>query len=118
LAAAVFVLPFAELATGTEHQRFVVQFLSQLHDDVSRSLQDIVELIGPTGSFQAYEAVRAWTGGLSDDILAERVTVGLSSFLHACALRAKTETRHKELPPELFRENIVDMFVGSIVGKC
>jgi AcrR family transcriptional regulator len=117
-AAAVFVLPFAELATGTQHQRFVVQFLSQLHDDVSRSLQDIVELIGPTGSFRAYEAVREWTGGLSDEILAERVTVGLSSFLHACALRAKTETRHKELRPELFRENIVDMFVGSIVGKC
>ena len=117
-AAAVFVLPFAELATGTQHQRFVVQFLSQLHDDVSRSLQDIVELIGPTGSVQAYEAVQEWTGGLSDEILAERVTVGLSSFLHACALRARTETRHKELPPELFRENIVDMFVGSIVGKC
>jgi AcrR family transcriptional regulator len=117
-AAAVFVLPFAELATGTQHQRFVVQFLSQLHDDVSRSLQDIVELIGPTGSFQAYEAMREWTGGLTDEILAERVTVGLSSFLHACAMRAKNETRHKELAPPQFRENIVEMFVGSIVGKC
>ena len=117
-AAAVFVLPFAELATGTQHERFVVQFLSQLHDDVSRSLQDIVDLIGPTGSSEAYEAVREWAGGLSDELLAERVTVGLSSFMHACAMRAKTESRHKELPPDLFRENVVDMFVGSIVGKC
>ncbi|MCU1485921.1 MAG: hypothetical protein JWN67_2667, partial [Actinomycetia bacterium] len=35
--AAVFVQPFAELATGSEHERWVVQFLSQLHDDVSLS---------------------------------------------------------------------------------
>jgi hypothetical protein len=112
------VLPFAELVTGTQHQRFVVQFLSQLHDDVSRSLRDIVELIAPTGAFEAYDAVREWTGGLSDEILAEGVTVGLSSYLHACSQRAKTGSRHRGLPPEMFRENIVDMFVGSIVGKC
>jgi AcrR family transcriptional regulator len=117
-AAAVFVQPFAELATGTRHQRFVVQFLSQLYDDVTRSLEDIVELIGPTGSAQAYEAVREWTGGLSDELLAERVTIGLNAFLHACAMRAKTDSRYNGLAPALFRENIIDMFVGSILGKC
>lgn len=117
-AAAVFVRPFAELATGTSHQRFVVQFLSQLHDDVSRSLADVVDLIGHTNSAEAYEAVREWAGNLDDDLLAERITVGLSSFLHACAMRAKSERRYRGLPREQFRENIVDMFVGSIVGKC
>ncbi|HWE57157.1 MAG TPA: helix-turn-helix domain-containing protein [Acidimicrobiales bacterium] len=116
-AAAVFVLPFAELATGTTHERFVVQFLSQLHDDVSRSLADVVELIGHSNSAEAADAVREWAG-LDEDLLAERITVGLSSFLHACAMRAKAEQRYRGLPADRFRENIVDMFVGSLVGKC
>lgn len=116
-AAAVFIRPFAELATGSPHERFVVQFLSQLHDDVSRSLADVVELIGHSNSAEAAAAVREWAG-LDDELLAERITVGLSSFLHACAMRAKAEKRYRGLPAEQFRENIVDMFVGSIVGKC
>ena len=116
-AGAVFVLPFAELATGTAHQRYVVQFLSQLHDDVARSLADLVELIGHSNSAEAADAVRQ-RAGLDEELLSERIAVGLSSFLHACAMRAKSSTRAKGLPPELFRQNIVDMFVGSIVGKC
>src|SRR5476651_703687 len=32
--AAVFVLPFAELATGSAHERSIVLLLSELHDDV------------------------------------------------------------------------------------
>jgi AcrR family transcriptional regulator len=115
--AAVFVLPFAELATGSAHERHVVQFLSQLHDDVSRSLADLVELIGHSNSAEAAEAVRRWAA-LDEHLLSERIAVGLSSFLHACAMRAKSSTRYRALPPEQFRQNIVDMFVGSIVGKC
>jgi AcrR family transcriptional regulator len=116
--AAVFVLPFAEMATGTEHQRKVVQFLSQLHDDVTRSLAEVAELIGPTGSAEAYQAIRERAGALSDELLAERVRVALSSFLHACAMRARAETRYRGLPAADFRDNIVDMFVGSVLGKC
>lgn len=116
--AAVFVLPFAEMATGSPHQRDVVQFLSELHDDVSRSIDDIVELIGPTGTVEAYERMRDLAGDLSDDILSERVRVALSSFLHACAMRARAESRYKGLPASQFTDNIVEMFVGSIFGKC
>jgi AcrR family transcriptional regulator len=48
--AAVFVLPFAEMATGSEHQKLVVRFLSQLLDDHSLTFQEILDLVGDTGT--------------------------------------------------------------------
>ena len=61
-AAAVFVLPYAQLATGTEHERHVVQFLSQLHDDVSFSLAEIQDLIGDTAAGEAGRLLAARIG--------------------------------------------------------
>lgn len=116
--AAVFVLPFAELATGDEHQRQVVQFLSQLHDDVSRSLADVVALLGPTGSADAYALVQQHFGSLDEDLLAERVRIAIGSFLHACAMRARSGRSRATADDGPFRQNIVDMFVGAVAGKC
>ena len=53
-AAAVFVLPFAEFATGSDHERQLVQFLSQLHDDPDLTREELVTLIGDTRSPDAF----------------------------------------------------------------
>jgi AcrR family transcriptional regulator len=112
--AAVFVLPFAELATGTEHERWVVQFLSQLHDDVSLSIEDITDLIGDTGTGEAYELLRARLPDVSDELLGERVRVGINSFLHAAAIWAKGQRRAHQVSDEVFGANLVDMFLGAV----
>ncbi|MDQ1430054.1 MAG: hypothetical protein QOF40_656 [Actinomycetota bacterium] len=112
--AAVFVLPFAQLATGTDHEREVVQLLSQLHDDVSLSIEDIVDLIGDTGSGDAYALLRARVVGISDDVLAERVRVGVNSFLHAAAIWAREERRAHQVGEDVFCSNLVDMFLGAV----
>jgi AcrR family transcriptional regulator len=114
--AAVFVLPFAELATGTEHERWVVQFLSQLHDDVSLSVEDIVALIGETGTTEAYALLRAQVVDIPDPLLAERVRVGINSYLHAAAIWAKGQRRKHLVDDEVFRRNLVDMFLGSVLA--
>jgi AcrR family transcriptional regulator len=115
--AAVFVLPFAQLATGTDHEREVVQLLSQLHDDVSLSIEDIVDLIGDTGTGDAYALLRERVVGVSDEVLAERVRVGINSFLHAAAIWARGERRAHEVSDELFRSNLVDMFLGAVTAR-
>jgi AcrR family transcriptional regulator len=112
--AAVFVLPFAQLATGTDHEREVVQLLSQLHDDVSLSIEDIVDLIGDTGTGDAYALLRERVAGVSDEVLAERVRVGINSFLHAAAIWARGERRAHQVSDDLFCSNLVDMFLGAV----
>jgi AcrR family transcriptional regulator len=112
--AAVFVLPFAQLATGTEHERDVVQLLSQLHDDVSFSVEDIRGLIGDTGTGEAYERLRDRVAGVSEEVLEERVRVAVNSFLHAAAIWAREERRVHEVSDEVFRTNLVDMFLGAV----
>ncbi|MCU1485325.1 MAG: hypothetical protein JWN67_2071, partial [Actinomycetia bacterium] len=113
--AAVFVQPFAELATGSEHERWVVQFLSQLHDDVSLSIEDIADLIGDTGTVEAFELLRQRLE-LPANLLGERVRVGLNSYLHASAIWAKGQRRAHLVSDEVFRRNIVDMFLGALLA--
>jgi AcrR family transcriptional regulator len=113
--AAVFVEPFGELATGTVHERQVVQFLSQIHDDVSLSLADISALIGPTGTTDAHARLRGLVE-VPEDLLAERIRVGLNAFLHAAALWARGEQREHLVADEVFRRNLVDMFLGAVVA--
>jgi AcrR family transcriptional regulator len=115
--AAVFVQPFAELATGTDHERWVVQFLSQLHDDVSLSVEDIVALIGETGTNEAFERLLPLVPDVPRGLLAERVRVGINSYLHASAVWAKGQRRAHLVSDEVFRRNVVDMFVGALVAS-
>lgn len=115
--AAVFVLPFAEMATGSEHERHVVQFLSELHDDTSYSLDDITALIGDTGTAKAAEMLRAELGPVpNDDVLGERIRVGLNAYLHAAAIWARGQRRAHLVGDEVFRKNMVDMFLGALVA--
>jgi AcrR family transcriptional regulator len=115
--AAVFVLPFAEMATGSAHERDVVQFLSQLHDDTSYSLDDITALIGDTGTAKAAEMLRATLGPVPrPEVLNERIRVGLNSYLHAAAIWARGERRAHLVTDEVFRKNMVDMFLGALVA--
>ena len=116
-AAAVFVLPFAQLATGTEHEREVVQLLAQLHDDVSFSIEDISDLIGDTGTGDAYVLLRERVVGVSDELLAERVRVGVNSFLHAAAIWARGERRVHQVSDDVFCSNLVDMFLGAVAAN-
>ena len=111
------MLPFAEMATGTEHEQHVVQFLSQLHDDVSYSLDDITELIGDTGTRQASVLLRARITDIDEDVLNERVRVGLNSYLHAAAIWARGQRRAHLVGDEIFRKNLVDMFLGALVAS-
>jgi AcrR family transcriptional regulator len=117
-AAAVFVLPYAQLATGSEQERHVVQFLSHLHDDVSFSLEELQDLIGDTVANDAGRLLAARIGAhLSPTVLAERITVGTSSFLHAAAVWARGgERRQHRVSEETFRSNLVDMFLGAVTA--
>lgn len=114
--AAVLVLPFAELATGDDHQRAVVQFLSQLHDDVSYSEEDLVSLIGHTGAAEAFARLRKQVVDVDQELLAERLRIGLSASLHVSAVRAKGARRAHSLGPEGFCTNLVDMFLGALLA--
>jgi AcrR family transcriptional regulator len=115
-AAAVFVQPFAELATGTEHERWLVQFLSQLNDDVSLTNQDMRGLIGETGNQQAYSLLRPLVPEMPPKLLHERLHVGINSYLHAAALRAKGQRRKRYVTNEVFRRNLVDMFLAALIA--
>jgi AcrR family transcriptional regulator len=111
--AAVFVLPFGEMATGSTHQRTVVRFLSQLLDDMSMTFDEILHLIGDTGSASAYELLHEQVPDLSPRLLGERVAVASNSFLHASALRAARNRRDELVDDATFCNNLVDMFVGA-----
>jgi len=114
-AAAVFVLPYAQLATGTERERHVVQFLSQLHDDVTLSVQEIQELIGDSMTATAGRllASRLITP-VPAELLAERIRVGTNMFIHAAAIWARGQRRAHLVSDETFRANLVDMFLGAV----
>jgi AcrR family transcriptional regulator len=114
--AAIFVLPFAELATGTEHERWVVLLLNQIHDDVSLYFTQIMDLVGDTAIGEAAALLRSRMKGLPDDILAERLAVANSIFLHAAATRARGGSREQRLDDRAFRDNLVDMFHGSLIA--
>jgi len=114
--AAVFVLPFAEMATGSEHQKLVVRFLSQLLDDHSLTFQEILDLVGDTGTYQSYMLFHQHFPGIPEPLLWERIAVATNSFVHAAALRA-ARTRHEQIvDDDLFRRNLVDMFLGAITA--
>jgi AcrR family transcriptional regulator len=114
--AAVFVLPFAEMATGSEHQKLVVRFLSQLLDDHSLTFQEILDLVGDTGTYQSYMLFHQHFPGIPEPLLWERIAVATNSFVHAAALRA-ARTRHEQIvDDEVFRRNLVDMFLGAITA--
>ena len=115
-AAAVFVLPFAELATGTAHERSVVLLLSELHDDVSLSFTRIMNLVGDTAVGEAAELLRSRAAAVAEPILSERLTVANSIFLHAAATRARGGLREHNLDDAAFRENLVDMFHGALTA--
>jgi AcrR family transcriptional regulator len=114
--AAIFVLPFAEMATGTEHERSVVLLLNQIHDDVSLSFTQIMDLVGDTAIGEAAALLRERMRSVPDDILAERLVVANSIFLHAAATRARGGSREQRLDDRAFRENLVDMFHGTLIA--
>jgi hypothetical protein len=51
---------------------------------------------------------------VSDEVLAERVRVGVNSFLHAAAIWARGQRRIHEVSDEVFCSNLVDMFLGAM----
>lgn len=112
--AEALIAPFAEMATGSRHERWVVQFLSRLNDDLSVSSDDVDSLIGDTGVHQAYELLRRRLPAVGDDLLRERLQLGLNSFLHAAALRARAGRGHVD--DRTFGENLVDMFSAALRG--
>jgi AcrR family transcriptional regulator len=116
-AAAVFVLPYAQLATGSPHERQVVQFLSQLHDDVSLSIDEIQQLIGDTATAEAGALLAGRIGDALDrDLLGERIRVGTNCYLHAASLWAKGARREHQVSDDTFRSNLVDMFLGALLA--
>jgi AcrR family transcriptional regulator len=116
--AAIFVLPFAELATGSARDRSLVLLLSDLHNDVSLSLDQIMDLVGDTVANAAAMLLRARIQNLPAAILDERLAVANSIYLNAAALRARGGARERRLDDTAFQENLVDMFHGAIVAPA
>jgi AcrR family transcriptional regulator len=118
-AAAVFVLPYAQLATGSEHERRVVQFLSQLHDDVSFSLQEVQDLLGDTAANDAGRLLLERLGPHhGPKVLGERLAIATNSFLHAAAIWSRGKRREHRISDSAFRANLVDMFVGALIAPA
>ncbi len=115
--AAVFVRPFAELATGNARERSLILLLSDLHNDVSLSLDRIMDLVGDTAATDAGALMRARIAHIPPPILNERLIVANSVFLNAAALRARGGARERRLDDKAFQENLVDMFHGAIATK-
>ena len=61
--AAVWALPYAQLATGSERERYVVRFLSQLHDDTSLPLEKIAGLVADPTTDEAFRLLRERVSG-------------------------------------------------------
>jgi len=115
--AAVFVRPFAELATGNARERSLILLLSDLHNDVSLSLDQIMDLVGDTAATDAGALMRDRIAYVPPAILNERLIVANSVFLNAAALRARGGARERRLDDKAFQENLVDMFHGAIAAK-
>jgi AcrR family transcriptional regulator len=115
--AAVFVQPFAELAMGTARERSLILLLSDLHNDVSLSLNQIMDLVGDTAATDAGVLMRTRIAHVPPAILNERLIVANSVFLNAAAMRAKGGARERRLNDKAFQENLVDMFHGAIATK-
>ena len=114
--AAIFVLPFAELATGGPGARALVLLLSRLHDDVSLSLDRIMDLVGDTALGDAVALLRSHTSDIPESVMSERLTVANSIFLHAAATRARGGRRERRLDDAAFTANLVDMFHGALTA--
>ena len=112
--AAVFVRPFAELATGNAREQSLILLLSDLHNDVSLALDQIMDLVGDTAATDAGKLMRARIAHVPPAILNERLIVANSVFLNAAALRARGGVRERLLDDKTFQENLVDMFHGAI----
>jgi AcrR family transcriptional regulator len=111
--AAVWALPYAQLATGTERERSVVCLLSQLHDDVSFSLEEIAGLVADPTTGDALQLLRKrLPHKLPAEVLSERVQIATNSFVHAAAIRASG--RASGLSDAKFRAVLVDMFLGAL----
>lgn len=115
--AGVFVRPFAELATGNARERSLILLLSDLHNDVSLSLNQIMDLVGDTAATDAGALMRSRIAHVPLAILNERLIVANSVFLNAAALRARGGARERRLNDKAFQENLVDMFHGAIATK-
>lgn len=114
-AGAVIVLPYAEFATGTAHERRVVRFLAQLFEDPGFTLPEVADLVKGEANDVAVERIHGLLDDVPSDILRERVVLGVGAFVHAAALRARGE-RESALSGAAFRRNLVDMFVGSLAA--
>ena len=111
--AAVWALPYAQLATGTERERTVVRFLSQLSDDISFSLEEIGGLVADPTMDEALRLLHERVPEeLSDEILHERVQIATNSFVHAASIRASG--RSSKVSDKIFRTVLVDMFLGAL----
>jgi AcrR family transcriptional regulator len=115
-AAAVFVLPFAEFATGNPEQQAVVMLLNQLHDDVNLSFSQIMNLVGDTAIGEAADLLMRRLDHIEPALLSERITVAHSIFLHAAATRARGGSRERHLDDATFQANLVDMFLGALIA--
>ena len=116
-AAAVFVLPFAEFATGSDHERRLVQFLSELHDDPDLTREELVTLIGDTRSPVAFSRLCSFLPGTDFRVPDRRVAIAIGAFLHAAAVRARRPVSDGSSDDQAFRDDLVDMFLGSVLGK-
>ena len=115
--ATAVVLPFAEFATGTDHERTRVRFLSQLHDEPELTRDELVELIGDTRGAEAYAMVRAFVAAPMRRRLPTRYSIAMGAFLHAAALRAACEPATARTSDAQFRRELVDMFLGSLLAS-
>lgn len=113
--AAVWALPYAQLATGDETERQAVRLFSHLHDDVSFTLEQIAELVyDPTTDDALTLLTKRMGKRLPLDVLNERVQIATNSFVHAAAVRASG--RVVGVSDEVFARVLVDMFYGSLVA--
>jgi hypothetical protein len=91
----------------------MVRFLSQLLDDRSSTFHEILDLVGDTGTQEAYKLLHQQFPQIPEP-LRERIAVATNSFVHAAALRAARPRHEQIVDDELFRRNLVDMFLGAV----
>ena len=114
--ATVFILPFAECAVGKPRERALLLLLARLHDEVSLSLDQIMDMVGDTAIADASRMLRSRIQGIPAEIIAERLVVANSIFLHAIAIRARGGKRERRLDDAAFSRNLVEMFLGAVTA--